>query len=293
MALRHEALAGGGAAVMLDQLADNHFVAIAGLVEAHTGIRLPPSKRTMVEGRLRRRVRALGLRDLEDYGEALFAKGLLEREFAHVVDCVTTNKTDFFREPQQFDLLRQRLLQLLAARAARLGATLKFWSAAASIGAEAYTLAMVAAETLGLDGPPFMILGTDISTTVIAAARLAIYPCAMAEPIPEPYRKRYLMFARDSARDEFRIAPELRRFVSFAQLNLMDERYGRDESFDVIFCRNVLIYFAKEAQTAVIERLLDRLRIGGYLMLGHSETMTARDPERLRQIAPSVFEKVR
>jgi len=291
--LRHEALVSAGAAPTLDQLANRHFVEIARLVEAHTGIRLPPSKRTMVEGRLRRRVRALGLRDLMEYGEAIFGKGLLGAEFAHVVDCVTTNKTDFFREPQQFDLLRQRLLQVLAARAARLGVSLKFWSAAASIGAEAYTMAMVAAQALGLDGPPFMILGTDISTAVIAAARLAIYPSAMADPIPEPYRKRYLMFARDPAREEFRIAPELRRLVSFGQLNLMDERYDRDEIFDVIFCRNVLIYFGREAQTAVIERLLERLRVGGYLMLGHSETMTARDPERLRQIAPSVFEKVR
>jgi chemotaxis methyl-accepting protein methylase len=277
----------------LDQLAERHFVEIARLVEAHTGIRLPPSKRTMVEGRLRRRVRALGLKDLEEYGEAIFTKGLLGAEFAHVVDCVTTNKTDFFREPQQFDLLRQRLLEILAARAARLGASLKFWSAAASIGAEAYTMAMVAADAFGLDGPSFMILGTDISTAVIAAARLAIYPIAMAEPIPEPYRKRYLMFARDPAREEFRIAPEIRRLVRFGQLNLMDERYDRDEIFDVIFCRNVLIYFGRDSQTAVIERLLDRLRVGGYLMLGHSETMTARDPERLRQIAPSVFEKVR
>lgn len=281
------------AAPRLDQLADSHFDEIARLVETHTGIRLPPSKRTMVEGRLRRRVRALGLRDLEDYGEAIFGKGLLGAEFVHVVDCVTTNKTDFFREPQQFDLLSQRLLGILAARAARLGVGLKFWSAAASIGAEAYTMAMVAAETLGPEGPPFTILGTDISTTVIAAARLAIYPSAMAEPIPEAYRKRYLMFARDPARDEFRIAPELRRLVSFEPLNLMTERHQRDGLFDVIFCRNVLIYFAREAQTAVIERLLERLRVGGYLMLGHSETMTVRDPERLRQIAPSVFEKVR
>jgi len=291
--LRHEAPPSVGASALLDQLADGHFVEIARLVEAHTGIRLPPSKRTMVEGRLRRRVRALGLKGLEDYGEAIFAKGLLEREFAHVVDCVTTNKTDFFREPQQFDLLRQRLLQILAARAVRFGAALKFWSAAASIGAEAYTMAMVAADALGPEGPPLAILGTDISTAVIAAARLAIYPSAMAEPIPDAYRKRYLMFARDAQREEFRIAPEIRRLVSFAELNLMDERYGGDDSFDFIFCRNVLIYFAREAQTAVIERLLDHLRIGGYLMLGHSETMTARDPERLRQIAPSVFEKVR
>ncbi len=291
--MRPEALARPVAAPALDQLADAHFAEIARLVEAHTGIRLPPSKRTMVEGRLRRRVRALGFKDLTQYGEAIFARGLLGAEFAHVVDCVTTNKTDFFREPQQFDLLRGRLIHALAARRGRAGAALKFWSAAASIGAEAYTIAMVAGDALGVEGQPFTILGTDISSAVIAAARLAIYPSAMAEPIPEPYRKRFLMFARDPARAEFRIAPELRRLVGFEQLNLMDDRYDLNETFDAIFCRNVLIYFAKSAQTAVIERLLDRLRVGGYLMLGHSETMSARDPERLRQVAPSVYERVR
>jgi chemotaxis methyl-accepting protein methylase len=274
---------------MLDRLADRHFVEIARLVEAHTGIQLPASKRIMVEGRLRKRVRALGLDNLGAYGEAMFRGGLLAREFTHVVDCVTTNKTDFFREPQQFDLLAGPILGDLA-RNSR--APLKVWSAAASIGAEAYTIAMVLARALGTDGRRFSVLGTDISETVLAAARTAIYPMAMAEPIPESYRKPFLMFARDAARAEFRIAPEIRSAVRFAPMNLMDDRYPHDEDFDVVFCRNVLIYFAKADQTAVIDRLINHLRVGGYLLLGHSETMTARDPRRLAQVAPSVFRKV-
>jgi chemotaxis methyl-accepting protein methylase len=276
----------------LDRLDEPHFLEIARLVEEHAGIRLPPQKRTMVEGRLRKRVRALGLPDLNAYGDAIFRKGLLAREFVHVVDCVTTNKTDFFREPQQFDLLSGRLIAELGSTARR-GGALKFWSAAASIGAEAYTIAMVAAQTLGLGPRGYSVLGTDISMTVLETARLAIYPLAMAEPIPDDCRKRYLMFARDSGRQEFRVVPELRRRVRFDLMNLMDETYPQDRDFDVVFCRNVLIYFAKDAQTGVIDRLVSHLRVGGYLLLGHSETMSTGRPERLRQIAPSVFQKVR
>jgi chemotaxis protein methyltransferase CheR/two-component system chemotaxis response regulator CheB len=275
----------------LDRLDEPHFLEIARLVEEHAGIRLPPSKRTMVEGRLRKRVRALGFSDLNAYGDAVFRKGLLAREFPYVVDCVTTNKTDFFREPQQFDLLRNRLIGEMRATAGRRSSPLRFWSAASSIGAEAYTIAMVVADTLA-DPGAVSVFGTDISPTVLETARTAVYPLAMAEPIPNPYRSRYLMLARDPRREEFRIVPELRRRVQFDPMNLMEERYPQEKDFDAVFCRNVLIYFAKDVQTAVIDRLVRHLRIGGYLLLGHSETMSTGRPERLRQIAPSVFQKV-
>ena len=115
-------------------------------MEEHTGIRLPPAKRTMVEGRLRKRIRALGLTRVEDYGHAIFEGGKLNEEFAHLIDCVTTNKTDFFREPDHFDFLRDTAMPLLASLRSGAQSPFKFWSAAASIGAEAYTIAMVAAE---------------------------------------------------------------------------------------------------------------------------------------------------
>jgi chemotaxis methyl-accepting protein methylase len=276
-----------------DRLDERHFQEIARLVEQHAGIRLPPVKRTMVEGRLRRRVRALGLPDLAAYGRAVFSGGLLAREFPHIVDCVTTNKTDFFREPQQFDLLSQSLLQAMQENPARRGGALKLWSAAASIGAEAYTIAMVAAERFGAESRAFGVLGTDISPTVLETARGAIYPAAMAEPIPPALRERYLMFARDPKREEFRIVPELRRLVRFEPINLMAESYAQPRDFDAVFCRNVLIYFSHDIQIAVVDRLVDHLVVGGYLFLGHSEALTASRPDRLRQIAPSLFQKVR
>jgi chemotaxis protein methyltransferase CheR len=276
---------------MPDRLHEQHFAELTRLIEGHTGIRLPSVKRTMVEGRLRKRVRALGLKDLSEYGHAIFNHGRLSEEFAHVVDCVTTNKTDFFREPQHFAFLRDHVVPNLLKLRRPAGAPLKIWSAAASIGAEAYTIAFVLADLLRPDGPPFAILGTDISRDVLAQARRAVYPLSLAEPIPEAVRRRYLMFARDASRAEFRIVPELRRRVRFEALNLMDERFAVDSDFDAIFCRNVLIYFSKPTQAAVLRRLAAHLRPGGYLLLGHSESLAGNDHDELRAVAPTVFRR--
>ena len=262
---------------MFDQLQEKHFVRLAQLVEDHTGIRLPPTKRTMVEGRLRKRVRALGLARLDEYGKAIFEGGKLQDEFIHLVDCVTTNKTDFFREPDHFTFLREKAIPALTS--ARGGAPLKFWSAAASIGAEAYTIAMVAADMLGLEERCFSVLGTDISTEVVTQARLAVYPAALIAPVPPAMRERYVMRSVKADRQEVRIVPELRRRVRFQHLNLMDETYPVDRDYDVIFCRNILIYFSKSTQDAVLRRLSNHLRRGGFLILGHSESLAGGDME--------------
>jgi len=276
---------------MNDQLQERHFARISRLVEEHSGIRLPPAKRTMVEGRLRKRIRALGLTRLEDYGHAIFEGGQLNDELSHLIDCVTTNKTDFFREPDHFDFLRERALPLLASLRNGANAPYKFWSAAASIGAEAYTIAMVAAEALGLDARRFSVLGTDISTEVIAQAQHAVYPTAMIDPVPPPLRERYVMRAIDARRQEVRIVPELRRAVRFECLNLMEPTYRVDRDFDVIFCRNILIYFAKGTQNAVLKRLCNHLRKGGFLILGHSESLAGAELSTMRQMAPTVFRR--
>ena len=165
----------------------------------------------------------------------------------------------------------------------------KFWSAAASIGAEAYTIAMVAAEALGLEGRRFSVLGTDISTEVIAQAQRAVYPLAMIDPVPPLLRERYVMRAIDRERHEVRIVPELRRTVRFHCLNLMDPTYRVERDFDVIFCRNILIYFAKSTQNAVLRRLCNHLRKGGFLILGHSELLAGAELSAMRQMAPTIF----
>jgi chemotaxis methyl-accepting protein methylase len=276
---------------MTDQLQERHFTKLSRLIEEHTGIRLPPGKRTMVEGRLRKRILALGLTRVEDYGRAIFEGGKLNDEFVHLIDCVTTNKTDFFREPDHFDFLRERAVPLLASLRSGAHSPFKFWSAAASIGAEAYTIAMVAADALGLEGHRFSVLGTDISTEVIAQAQRAVYPASMIDPVPPQLRERYVMRAIDGERQEVRIVPELRRMVRFHCLNLMDPTYRVDRDFDMIFCRNILIYFAKATQDAVLKRLCNHLRKGGFLILGHSESLAGAELSAMRQVAPTIFRR--
>ncbi|TCR67564.1 protein-glutamate O-methyltransferase [Bosea sp. BK604] len=275
----------------LGHLSDRHFKSIAEVIEGRVGIRLPLTKRTMVEGRLRKRVRALGLRDLNDYAAHLFERDHLQDELIHLIDCVTTNKTDFFREPSHFDFLRNVAVPSLLAAHRRSPAPLKIWSAACSTGPEVYTLAMVLQDLVAAGAPMrFSILGTDISTEALQEARTAIYPRAVVDPVPAGMKHRYVMFARDPARDVARIAPELRRTTQFARLNLMDEQYPFDRDVDVIFCRNVLIYFDKPTQQQVISRLISHLRPGGYLLLGHSESMAGSGIPGLRQVLPTIFQ---
>ena len=272
-----------------ERLSTSQFQSIAKLVQNRVGIQLPPGKRTMVEGRLRKRVRALGLASLDAYGAHIADEGNLAQEFNHLVDCITTNKTDFFREPAHFDFLRDHAVPgLLQSRGRE---PLKIWSAACSIGAEAYTIAMVLADMQkGGRRFDYALLGTDISSEVLAAAAAAIYPAAMLDPVPPAMRERYVMVARDAARADVRIVPELRRRAQFHQINLMDEQYRFDRDVDVIFCRNVLIYFDKATQKAVLRRLASHLRPGGFLILGHSESMAGGEQAGLRQIMSTVFQ---
>lgn len=276
-----------------DGFSDADFARLSALVSNHTGIRLPPAKRTMMEGRLRKRMRAVGEASLSDYCRFLFERGGLDAEITHVIDAVTTNKTDFFREAEHFDFLTRRIIpDVLSRRSAKQVPLLKLWSAAASNGAEAYTIAMVLADLLGSSGRfRFSILGTDISQDILVQARRAVYPDDFVAPVPAEMQRRYLMRARDRARREVRVVPELRRLVRFAHLNLMDEDYPFDRDIDVIFLRNVLIYFDKPTQVAVVKRLMRHLRPGGYLMLGHAETMVGAQLA-LRQLAPAIFQMV-
>jgi chemotaxis protein methyltransferase CheR len=276
-----------------DHLSARDFKRIADLIGDEVGIKLPPTKRLMVEGRLRRRVRALGLANLEAYGTYLFQRDGLVVERPYLIDAVTTNKTDFFREPEHFDLLEDRLVaDLIKLRSNERRPLLKIWSAASSTGAEVYTIAMVLADLLAQRQDfRFAILGTDISTAVLEQGERAVYPAELIAPVPPAKQHRYLMHARKpGARPEVRIVPELRRLVRFARLNLMDTSYPFDHDVDVIFLRNVLIYFDKADQEKVILRLVSHLRPGGYLILGHSESMIG-TAVTMRQVAPAVFQK--
>lgn len=278
---------------MSDRLRDEHFRKLTEVLGSITGIQLPPSKRAMIEGRLRRRVRVHGIGDLETYGRLLFEEDLLTSELPSLVDAVTTNKTDFFREPSHFDFLRDVAVPELLRQAQDRSPFLKIWSAASSIGAEAYTIAMVLAQMqLAGTAMRFAVLGTDISNEVLEMARRAVYPTSMAETIPPEYKQRYTMRSADPARQEFRIVPALRRLVQFHPINLMDETYPYARDVDIIFCRNVLIYFSRQDQARVVSRLCSHLKRGGFLILGHSESFAITARGGMEQVSQTIFRRV-
>jgi chemotaxis protein methyltransferase CheR len=272
-----------------DGLSDKNFRRLAELIHGYSGIKMPAGKRTMLEGRLRRRVRITGAAGLDDYCRRLFEEDGLDGELVALMDVVTTNKTEFFREPSHFDFLRDRGLAMLVTPDRP---KLKAWSAACSIGAEPYSLAMVIEEHLaqGRRRGDYSILCTDLCTEVLEEAITGIYPAAMIEPVPAELRRKYLMRARDRDRPVVRITPQLRSHLFFSRLNLMDEAYPVDEDLDMIFCRNILIYFDKATQERVLRKLCSHLRPGGMLFLGHSESVVGIDLP-VKQIASTVFQR--
>jgi chemotaxis protein methyltransferase CheR len=256
----------------LDHLSSRDFSRLAQFIQDYAGIKMPPTKKTMVEGRLRRRAAANGFATLTEYCRHLFDHDGMDTESIHLIDAVTTNKTEFFREPEHFRYLADVAVPELLTKNRR--RELKVWSAASSIGAEPYTLAMVLAELQPRhDNFSFSVIATDISTRVLEIAVKGIYSEQMIEPVPMDLRRRYLLRSKDASQGLVRISPELRRHVRFGRLNLMDSTYPIDRNVDVVFCRNILIYFDKPTQQAVLERLCDHLRPGGYLFLGHSESL--------------------
>lgn len=271
-----------------DRLSRRDFTRIAAFINDVAGIKMPDSKMTMLEGRMRRRVRATGTGTIARYCDWFFAEGRNDGEIVELINAVTTNKTDFFREPRHFDYLRDAVLPEFGAAGRR---KLRAWSAACSTGAEPYTMAMVidafAAQHGGLD---YRILATDLDTEVLGVAQRGIYPAALVTPVPPALRQRYMLAAKAAKRPDVRVVPALRAMVSFARHNLMDDRYDVGEPMDVIFCRNVLIYFDKPTQEQVVRRLAQCLRPGGHLFLGHSESIAGFDLP-LTSVANTVFQR--
>lgn len=273
-------------------LAPRDFDALARFIGEQSGIRIPPAKKAMVEGRLRGRVRALGYSDIRAYCKFLFHEDGLAQEAEAIIDAITTNKTDFFREIEHFHYLAQTVLPRLADAPRPDGGPLRVWSCAASTGVEAYSLAMTVAEfALRARGLRFSVLATDICREVLETGATAIYPEALAAPVPANLRSRYLMRSVDRDAALVRIVPELRRMVGFARLNLVETGYRLPYAVQIAFCRNVLIYFDKEIQQRVLARICESLVPGGYLFVGHSETIAGLALP-LRQVAPTVFERV-
>ncbi|MEO4000974.1 CheR family methyltransferase [Mesorhizobium sp. CAU 1732] len=273
---------------MNDRLSKRNFDRLSAFIYRYSGIKMPPAKHTMLEGRLRRRLRATGIPAFDDYCDYVFDHGGLETELVHLVDAVTTNKTDFFREPKHFDYLKDLALPALVGKGVK---SIRTWSSACSTGAEPYTMAMVLDTFFEnkRDGS-YSILATDLSTDVLEKARLGIYASEIVDPVPEDMRRKYILKAANETRRDVRVTPYLRSKIGFGRLNLMDSRYNVGEPMHIIFCRNVLIYFDKKTQGEVLNRLCDCLVPGGYLFIGHSETIAGLDLP-VRTVANTVFQR--
>jgi len=270
-------------------LTPERFKRFAEFITRELGIKMSEQKIPMLQSRLHRRLRALGLPSVEAYQRYLFDSGQAEAELADFIDAVTTNKTDFLREPHHFEYLLGTVLPPLEAETARRG--FKLWCAGCSTGEEPYTLCMYLSEYAEKHpGFDFSLFATDISTQVLRNAQAAIYDEKRIDPIPMPWRRKYLLRSRDAANPIVRIAPELRNRVRFARLNFMDEDYGVKEMFDAIFFRNVMIYFDRPTQEAVVGKLCRQLRPGGYFFTGHSESLLGLDVP-LRMVASAVYRK--
>jgi chemotaxis protein methyltransferase CheR len=272
---------------MLDE---KSFKRLSEFIHSTCGIKLPPEKKTMLEARLQKRLKSLGLQRFCDYGEYLFSRKGLEEELPLLVNVVTTNTTDFFREPRHFELMFSQVLPEWVK--ARRGKEYRVWSAGCSSGEEPYTLAMVLSEfALVASGFRHSILGTDISTNVLEKAARAVYPVDKVEPVPASFKKRYLLRSKDRSEGLVRIAPELRRQVSFRQLNFMED-FSMPERMDAIFFRNVMIYFDRPTQERILTKLHAQLAPGGHLFIGHSESLAGMSLP-LVQIAPTVYRRAR
>ncbi|MBI5552974.1 MAG: chemotaxis protein CheR [Desulfobacterales bacterium] len=269
------------------------FEKFSRFVTTQLGIKMPASKRTMLQSRLQKRLRQLRLRTFEEYYDFVFSEEGRRQELSHLLDTATTNKTDFYREPRHYEVLTQTVLpDLIRHTGAGLRRPLKVWSAGCSTGAEPYTLAMELSEmATRIDGFKFQILATDICTRVLGVAYNAVYEEREAHPVPMVCKKKYLLRSKDRNRPRIRIAPDLRRLVEFRQLNLMDPDYGMPAALDIIFCRNVIIYFDRPTQFGVLSRLCRCLKPGGFLFMGHSETLNGFDLP-LRAVASTVYRKL-
>lgn len=265
------------------------FTRISEYIYSQYGIKLPPVKKTMLESRLHKRLRARSYGTFKDYFEFVFSKEGQELELIQMVDLITTNKTDFFREATHFSYLTETLLPAWGRANDR--SPVKVWSAGCSSGEEPYTLAMVLAEFGESNGGlSYSILGTDLSQQVLQHAVRAVYTEEKAAGIPLSLKKKYLLRAKDKGDKTVRIVPALRSKASFVRLNFMDASYDVPGEFDIIFCRNVLIYFDRATQHSVVNKLCEKLKPGGYLFLGHSESITGMSLP-LQQVKPTIFSK--
>jgi len=273
-------------------LTDREFRQLRELIFREAGIYLSDAKKALLLGRLSRRLSMLGLTSYGEYYERVAGGDAQER--IHMLDAISTNETHFFREPGQFEFLEKRVLPawIAAANKGERPRRLRAWSAACSTGEEPYSLAMLLLSMLPPElGFSIEVLGSDISTRVLAAATAGVWPLARAREIPEPHLKRFMLRGVRAQEGRMKAGPELRASVRFERINLRNPVHPAGGPFDLVFCRNVLIYFRQEDKADVVDRLLAHLAPGGLLLLGHAESLLGHPS--LRPVGPMVYARTR
>jgi chemotaxis protein methyltransferase CheR len=279
---------GAGAPPGSHLIDDRDFRLFQGLVHREAGIWLAPVKKALLVGRLAKRLRALGLADYRDYFERVEAD---PAERIRMLDCICTNETRFFREPRHFEFLAGQVFPRWQgeAEAGRRPRRARVWSAACSTGEEPYSLAMslLAAFPPG-SGWDLEILATDLSTRVLDRAREAVWPVERSREIPAGHLQAWMLRGVGSQQGLMKAGPEIRSLVRFQRLNLNDPGWPGLGQFDLLFCRNVLIYFDPPTKERVVGHLLDHLTADGLLFLGHAESLSGME-HRVRAIIPTVY----
>jgi len=273
-------------------MSNKDFQRLSQFIYKQCGIKMTTAKKTMLEARLNKRLRMLQMYSFTDYCDYLFSQNGMESELVQMIDVVTTNKTDFFREPDHFEYLVQQVIPQWERRHGNRGRKLSVWSAGCSTGEEPYTLAMILSDYAEENpGFAFNILATDISTRVLEKARQAIYEEDRVDPVPMAMKKKYLLRSKDRSNPLVRVNPALREKIHFRRLNFMDDEFGMREPLDIIFCRNVIIYFDRPTQEQVLNHFYRLMAPGAHIFMGHSETLNGLDVP-LVSVHPTVYRKV-
>lgn len=270
-------------------ITDREFALFQELIQREAGIHLTPAKKPLLVGRLSRRLRVLGLKSFGDYYRLVMERG--SAELTVLLDCICTNETHFFREPRQFEFLEQRLFPEWEDQAAsgKRSRRVRVWSAACSTGEEPYSLAMMLWDHFpSTSGWEIEILATDLSTRALKLAEDGVWSIEKAKEIPPKYLKSYMLRGTRSQEGKMKVCPALRSMVRFERANLNRDLLPVMGLFDLIFCRNVLIYFNNESKTRVVERLLNHLAPTGYLFVGHAESLNSLT-DRVWSVIPTVY----
>ena len=272
------------------KLSNSGFHILSDYIYKNFGIKMPPSKRIMLQSRLHKRLRALEMNNFDEYIKYLFSSEGKKLEIIEMMNVVSTNKTDFFREPIHFNFIEEQLVQMFNTK--YISKPVNIWSAGCSSGEEVYSICMTFEENRKKGNPlNYYVFGTDISSSMLQRAKRAVYNADRISLIPKSIQKKYFLKSKDKTTNLVKVTPELRNNVSFSRMNFMDKRYVVDRNFDIIFCRNVLIYFDRETQEKVINRLCNHLIPGGHFFLGHSESITGLNVP-LKQLSPTIYQRV-